>query len=147
MAGGGRTGAWSAKTNDKGQWIQVNLGKIMEVSKTGIQGRQDYAQWVTKYRVSYSTDGQHFTVQNQVGTYKQKKQKHKFICKSMPSHCFVSVKLPFWREKNVTTLDTFYIVLYFQICFLHLNTQLRCLALQVGMCQNIIEHTRTLQGD
>ena len=67
MAGGGRTGAWSARTNDKGQWIQVNLGKSREVTKVGIQGRQDYAQWVTKYRLSYSTDGQHFTSQDQVG--------------------------------------------------------------------------------
>ncbi|XP_078346349.1 uncharacterized protein LOC144631708 isoform X1 [Oculina patagonica] len=64
-AGGGRTGAWSTKTSDKGQWIQVDLGKIKEVTKVGIQGRQDYGQWVTEYRVSYSTDGQHFTVQNQ----------------------------------------------------------------------------------
>ena len=68
MAGGGRTGAWSAKTNDKGQWIQVNLGKIAEVTKVGTQGRQDHAQWVTEYRVSYSKDNQHFTVQNQVGS-------------------------------------------------------------------------------
>lgn len=66
MAGGGRTGAWSAKTNDKGQWIQVNLGKITTVTKIGIQGRQDYAQWVTSYKVSYSQDGQHFAIQNQV---------------------------------------------------------------------------------
>ncbi|RMX52485.1 hypothetical protein pdam_00013777, partial [Pocillopora damicornis] len=65
MAGGGRTGAWSAKTNDKGQWIQVNLGKITTVTKIGIQGRQDYAQWVTSYKVSYSQDGQHFAIQNQ----------------------------------------------------------------------------------
>ncbi|XP_022809858.1 uncharacterized protein LOC111346861 [Stylophora pistillata] len=65
MAGGGRTGAWSAKTNDKGQWIQVNLSRAVEVTKIGIQGRHDYAQWVTKFRVAYSTDGQHFTLQNQ----------------------------------------------------------------------------------
>ncbi|KAL9956665.1 hypothetical protein ACROYT_G038180 [Oculina patagonica] len=64
-AGGGRAGSWSAKTNEKGQWIQVNLGQIKEVTNVGTQGRQDYAQWVTKYMVSYSTDGQNFTVQNQ----------------------------------------------------------------------------------
>lgn len=46
----------------------------------------------------------------------------------MPSHCLVSVKLPYWREKNATTLVTFYIVLYSQICFQDFNTQLRCLA-------------------
>ena len=62
----GESGAWIAKTSDKGQWIQVNLGKIKEVTKVGIQGRQDYPQWVTKYRVSYSMDGQHFMEQNQV---------------------------------------------------------------------------------
>ena len=67
MAGGGRTGAWSARTNDKAQWIQVNLGKIMQVTKVGMQGRQDSAQWVTKYMVSHSTDGEHFIPQNQVG--------------------------------------------------------------------------------
>ena len=66
MAGGGRTGAWTAKKNDEKQWIQVNLGKIVEVTEIGIQGRQDYAQWVTKYKLSYSTDGHHFTFQNQV---------------------------------------------------------------------------------
>ena len=62
----GESGAWIAKTSDKGQWIQVNLGKIQEVTKVGMQGRQDYPQWVTKYRVSYSIDGQHFMEQNQV---------------------------------------------------------------------------------
>ena len=70
MAGEGRTGAWSAKTNDKAQWIQVNLGKNMEVTKVGMQGRQDSAQWVTKYKVSYSKDGQNFTTQNEVSKAK-----------------------------------------------------------------------------
>ena len=66
----------------------------------------------------------------------------------MPCHRFVSVKLLFSLETNVTvTLGTFYIVLYSQIYFLDFNTQLRCLALEVGMYQNIIEHTETLQGD
>ena len=34
-----------------------------------MQGRQDYPQWVTKYRVSYSIDGHHFMEQNQVRNY------------------------------------------------------------------------------
>lgn len=62
----GESGAWIAKTSDKGQWIQVDLGEIKEVTKVGMQGRQDYPQWVTRYRVSYSIHGQHFTEQNQV---------------------------------------------------------------------------------
>ena len=66
MAGGSRKGAWSARRSDKEPWIQINLGKIVEVTKVGSQGRQEAAQWVTKYKVSYSTDGHHFTSQNQV---------------------------------------------------------------------------------
>ncbi|RMX52480.1 hypothetical protein pdam_00013778 [Pocillopora damicornis] len=65
MAGGSRKGAWSARRSDKEPWIQINLGKIVEVTKVGSQGRQEAAQWVTKYKVSYSTDGHHFTSQNQ----------------------------------------------------------------------------------
>ena len=80
MARGGRTGAWSAKTNDKGQWIQVNLGKMKEITKIGLQGRQDYSQWVTKYKVSYSKDGQNFTLQNQVGD-----DLHKLMHSSIPA--------------------------------------------------------------
>ena len=80
MAGGGRTGAWSAKTNDKGQWIQVNLGEMKEITKIGLQGRQDYSQWVTKYKVSYSKDGQNFTLQNQVGD-----DLHKLMHSSIPA--------------------------------------------------------------
>ena len=50
----------------------MNLGKIKEISRVGLQGRQDYPQWVTKYQVSYSTDGEHFISQNQVGDYSHK---------------------------------------------------------------------------
>ena len=57
MAGGGKTGAWSALYLDKGQWIQIDLGDITKVTKVGTQGRQEAAQWVTEYMVSYSLDG------------------------------------------------------------------------------------------
>ena len=56
-AGHGRTGGWSAKTNDVNQWIQADLGAIRSVSGIVIQGRSDYNQWVTKYQVQYSEDG------------------------------------------------------------------------------------------
>lgn len=56
-AGRGRTGSWSARTNNKDQWLQADFGKVMEVRRCATQGRQDYFQWVKKYTVSYSFDG------------------------------------------------------------------------------------------
>ena len=60
QAGGGRTGAWSAKSNDLNQWLQVDLGHVTEVTGIKTQGRSDNNQWVTSYTVSYSNDGIHF---------------------------------------------------------------------------------------
>ena len=65
-AGEGKTGAWSSRANDKGQWIQVNFRELTRVTKVAIQGRQDYAQWVTAFKLSYSLDGNHFEFQEMV---------------------------------------------------------------------------------
>ena len=45
------------KTNDKNQWIQVDLKEPTLVSGVDTQGRADYDQWVTRYKVQYSGDG------------------------------------------------------------------------------------------
>ena len=66
MAGGGKTGAWSSRTNDKLQWIKVDLGEVERVTKVASQGRSDYAQWVTRYKVSYSAFGKEFKPQDHV---------------------------------------------------------------------------------
>lgn len=57
---GARTGAWSARHNTRYQWLQVDFGRAMRVVKISTQGRQDAAQWVTQYYLSYSNDGAHF---------------------------------------------------------------------------------------
>lgn len=49
--------AWSAKRNQAGEWLQIDLGTKQEVVGTVIQGRADYDQWVSKYQVEYSIDG------------------------------------------------------------------------------------------
>ncbi|XP_020605733.1 lactadherin-like [Orbicella faveolata] len=64
--GWGKARAWSAKTNDLGQWIQVNLRELTRVTKVAIQGRQDVAQWVTAFKLSYSLDGKHFEPQKKI---------------------------------------------------------------------------------
>ena len=66
MAGGGKTGAWSSRTNDKSQWIKVDLGEVERVTQVASQGRSDYAQWVTRYKVSYSAFGKEFKPQDHV---------------------------------------------------------------------------------
>lgn len=49
----GRYGAWSARTNDIYQYLQVNFGDWTKVSRVAIQGRSDYDQWVTSFTISY----------------------------------------------------------------------------------------------
>ncbi|CAH1791242.1 unnamed protein product [Owenia fusiformis] len=59
MEGANMRGGWSAKIKDQNQWIQADLGKIMQVFGVITQGRIStvHYQWVTSYKVSYSTNG------------------------------------------------------------------------------------------
>jgi len=56
-AGGGKQGAWSARSNDANQWIQVALGSYTKLTGIATQGRNGHSQWVTKYQLQYSDDG------------------------------------------------------------------------------------------
>ena len=59
-AGGGKQGAWSARSNDVKQWIQVALGIGTKLTGIATQGRNGADQWVTKYQLQYSEDGVNF---------------------------------------------------------------------------------------
>ena len=59
-AGGGKQGAWSARSNDANQWIQVALGTYTNIRGIATQGRNGAHQWVTKYELQYSDDGVNF---------------------------------------------------------------------------------------
>ncbi|KAL9955604.1 hypothetical protein ACROYT_G036949 [Oculina patagonica] len=56
----GRVGAWAAGNLRENSWFQVDFGRFVKVTMVATQGRQDAYQWVTKYRVSYSNDGNFF---------------------------------------------------------------------------------------
>lgn len=57
-AGRGKTSAWSAGSNDGNQWLQVDFGRDVKISKFATQGRNDYGnQWVKSYTLAYSVDG------------------------------------------------------------------------------------------
>ena len=53
---GSRMGAWCTRHNNRYQWLSVDFGRTMRVTKIATQGRQDAAQWVTQYYLSYSQD-------------------------------------------------------------------------------------------
>ena len=60
LAGGGKQGGWSSRSNDASQWIQVALPSYTKVTRIATQGRNRVAQWVTKYKLQYSEDGYTF---------------------------------------------------------------------------------------
>ena len=53
-------GAWCAKTNNGKQWLQIDFGELVQVTKVATQGQQNGNHWVTKFTLSYSMDGIHW---------------------------------------------------------------------------------------
>ena len=61
-------GSWSAHKNDLQQWLQVDLGsQFTQVTRVATQGRLDYSQWVTRYKLQYSNDGVNFQYYREQG--------------------------------------------------------------------------------
>lgn len=59
-ADGSKWGSWSALTNDLSQWLQVDLSTYTRVTRVATQGRNGFYQWVTKYNLQYSDNGDTF---------------------------------------------------------------------------------------
>ena len=49
-------GAWIAATNDKNQWVEVNLYRQTVITGVIMQGNPSSDQWVTRYKVEFSLD-------------------------------------------------------------------------------------------
>ena len=79
-------GAWCARHNNRNQWIKVDFGGTMKITKIATQGRQDAAQWVTYYRVSSSLDGVHW----QVYRFKNNDKVRKYIVVENAYSCELS---------------------------------------------------------
>lgn len=54
-------GGWSAKKNNRKQWIQFDFKRPVYISKIATQGRSDANQYVTSFAVAYSPDGYRWT--------------------------------------------------------------------------------------
>ena len=61
---GSYAGAWIPQSQDTGEWIQVDLGKITKITGLATQGRQDAKQWVKSYSITYSVEGGPFLPYN-----------------------------------------------------------------------------------
>ena len=65
---GSKQGAWSSRTNDGNQWLQVDLGsQHTRVTGVATQGRNGADQWVTQYKLQHGNDGTNFQYYRQQG--------------------------------------------------------------------------------
>ena len=53
----GSSDSWSSGSNAIGQYLQIDLGKERVVNKIATQGRPSFDQWVTSYKLLFSSDG------------------------------------------------------------------------------------------
>ena len=62
-------GGWAALTNDRHQWLQVDLNSQYRLTRVATQGRNsdDYWQWVTAYKLQYKDDGGSFQTYKELG--------------------------------------------------------------------------------
>ena len=63
-------GAWCAKRRDRHQWLQIDFGALTKVYRIASQGRQNSAQWVKSYSLSYSKNGYKFITYKERGRTK-----------------------------------------------------------------------------
>ncbi|EDO33213.1 predicted protein, partial [Nematostella vectensis] len=53
----GHVGVWAPSNSRKGEYLQVDMGRVTWVTHVATQGRPDYGNWVTEYTVEYSLTG------------------------------------------------------------------------------------------
>ena len=59
----GHVGSWSSERSVIGEWLQVDLGTVVMVTKIATQGRNSnnlVSQWVKQYTIEFSENGTKF---------------------------------------------------------------------------------------
>ena len=65
---GSKWGGWLADKEDANQWLQIAFrASNIQITRIATQGRADRYQWVTKYKLQYSDDGQNFQYYREEG--------------------------------------------------------------------------------
>ena len=67
---GKKSGAWVASDNDTQPWIQVDFIVNLTLKAISTQGREDAAEWVTSYEVSYGTNASFLQKYTETGQVK-----------------------------------------------------------------------------
>ena len=62
-----KQGAWVAAKKDLNQWLQVDLRSYWAITAVATQGRGRWWQWVTKFKIKYSTEGFNFQTYKEPG--------------------------------------------------------------------------------
>ena len=62
-----RYAGWVPGVKNINQWLQVDLQQTTRVIGIATQGRHDFDQWVTEYKLQYGDDGQTFRVYKRNG--------------------------------------------------------------------------------
>lgn len=69
----GKASAWISLTKDADQWLQIDLfslgNKYTRITGVATQGRRNekHQQWVSKYKLQYSSDGVNFRYYKEQG--------------------------------------------------------------------------------
>ncbi|PFX13502.1 EGF-like repeat and discoidin I-like domain-containing protein 3, partial [Stylophora pistillata] len=62
------TGGWIADVHDTNQWFEIDLFNYStKVTQVATQGRANYPQWVTSYKLQYGDDGVNFEYYKEQG--------------------------------------------------------------------------------
>ena len=76
---GRKRGGWVPRSKNLHQWLQVDLGSVNIVTAAATQGRSDYTQYVKKYKLQYSQDGNDFLYYRETGQTEDKVTLFNFI--------------------------------------------------------------------
>ena len=72
-ASGDIVGGWVAGIRDTNQWFQIDLySHYNKVTRVATQGRDDYPQWVTNYKLQYGNNGTSFEYYKEQGNVADK---------------------------------------------------------------------------
>ena len=70
------SGGWVSSTADANQWMRIDLSEQQtRITRVATQGRFDFANWVTKYKLQYSNDGMAFQYYREEGQNNEKVKK------------------------------------------------------------------------
>ena len=86
---GTRGDGWCAEINDKDQWLQVDLGKVIEVCAVATQGDINGNEWVIDFKLAHSK-----SYEEVWPTYKDANDLE--VVRFAPKYCFTPENLSFY---------------------------------------------------